>query len=385
MRTWLCIFGLALGTTVSNGFARFGYGLILPAMKSDLQWTYTTAGWVNTSNAIGYLIGSLLALCLNKRLAPAILFSYGMIATTIALLVSGVTSDFMTLTAMRLLAGIGGAPVFISGAAIVATTWPDIPSKNALAIAIYFAGAGFGIFITAISLPVLIDIAGISSWPYAWYFMGGLSVLACIPSILAARAMGAQVAHKTATKAALPIRRLLPSLTGYFLFSAGYIVYMTFVVALLKDQGAPVTHVILCWAVLGVGVMLSPYLWRAVLTKFNTGVPLALASLATGLGSLIPIISPSITGIGLSAFIFGASFFVAPTAVTAFSKKNLPKEQWGLAVALYTTVFAFGQTLGPVGAGWLADLVGDLAYAVIAGAFVLLSGSFLAIFQRALK
>lgn len=42
MRVWLVILALALGPAVSNGFARFGYGLILPAMRIDLDWSYAT-------------------------------------------------------------------------------------------------------------------------------------------------------------------------------------------------------------------------------------------------------------------------------------------------------------------------------------------------------
>ena len=51
---WLILAGLALGVTVTNGFARFSYGLILPAMKSEMGWNYAQAGWLNTSNALGY-------------------------------------------------------------------------------------------------------------------------------------------------------------------------------------------------------------------------------------------------------------------------------------------------------------------------------------------
>src|SRR5262245_31387270 len=60
--SWLIVLGLSLGPAVSNGLARFAYGLILPAMRQDLSWSYTEAGWINTANAIGYLIGALLAL-----------------------------------------------------------------------------------------------------------------------------------------------------------------------------------------------------------------------------------------------------------------------------------------------------------------------------------
>ena len=52
-RPWLVLLGLALGVCVTNGFARFAYGLILPAMKSSQGWSYAEAGWLNTANALG--------------------------------------------------------------------------------------------------------------------------------------------------------------------------------------------------------------------------------------------------------------------------------------------------------------------------------------------
>lgn len=55
LRAYALAFALALGVTVSNSFARFAYALVLPAMRSELHWSYAQAGWLNTANAIGYL------------------------------------------------------------------------------------------------------------------------------------------------------------------------------------------------------------------------------------------------------------------------------------------------------------------------------------------
>jgi predicted MFS family arabinose efflux permease len=52
---------LALAAAVSLGLARFSYALMLPPMRADLAWSYTTAGAMNTVNAAGYLLGALLA------------------------------------------------------------------------------------------------------------------------------------------------------------------------------------------------------------------------------------------------------------------------------------------------------------------------------------
>ena len=51
---------LSLAAAVSLGITRFAYGLLLPPMRADLQWSYALAGAMNTANALGYLAGALL-------------------------------------------------------------------------------------------------------------------------------------------------------------------------------------------------------------------------------------------------------------------------------------------------------------------------------------
>lgn len=375
---------LALGPAVSNGFARFGYGLILPAMQSDLGWNYTAAGWINTANAIGYLAGALLALGCSAAIGPARLFQYGMVVTAAAVALSGFTDDFATLIALRVLAGIGGAPVFIAGGAMAATLFASDSSRNALAIALYFGGAGAGLLLTALLLPPLLEVGGAASWPHAWQALGALSIVSLLPAWWGARQI-TDAPRESGEMVFPPCSRLLPSLSGYFLFAAGYIVYMTFVVAWMRANGSGVAAVVATWGVLGVAVMASPFVWRRVLAAYANGVPLGLASMATGLAVVLPFAVAGWGGLLLSAAVFGLSFFIAPTAVTSFSKKNMPRAQWSAAVALYTTAFAVGQTLGPIGAGWIADASGGLSAGLLAGAALLLVGGALGFFQREIK
>ena len=77
-RPWLVLAGLALGVTVTNGFARFSYGLILPAMQSDLGWNYAQAGWLNTANALGYIAGAVLTMLMIRQYSATSLFSFGL-------------------------------------------------------------------------------------------------------------------------------------------------------------------------------------------------------------------------------------------------------------------------------------------------------------------
>jgi predicted MFS family arabinose efflux permease len=113
-RPWLVLAGLALGVTVTNGFARFAYGLLLPAMKSEMGWTYAQAGWLNTANALGYIGGAVLTMLLIRRVPPTRLFAIGMVTTTLALLATGLNAALWWQTVWRIAAGVLGAMLRIS-------------------------------------------------------------------------------------------------------------------------------------------------------------------------------------------------------------------------------------------------------------------------------
>ena len=155
IRPWIILTGLALGLTVTNGFARFAYGLILPAMKEEMGWNYAQAGWLNTANALGYIIGAILTMMLLRHLSAARLFSFGLISTTLALLFTGLNAEMWWQTLWRILAGIFGAMSFSTAGALTAGLFINEPKKNALAIAILFgSGGGLGIVLTGASLPL---------------------------------------------------------------------------------------------------------------------------------------------------------------------------------------------------------------------------------------
>lgn len=374
------VLGLALGPTVSLGFARFGYGLILPAMRSDLAWSYAQAGWINTANAVGYLIGAVLALRGQVRWELAVLFRWGMALTAMALCASATTDHFMLQVWWRTLAGIGGALVFIAGAAMAAAAFKTDPAKNAFAITLYFGGIGLGIFLSAILIPAILRLFGPTAWKAAWLALGLASIVALIPCWSSSRQLSLPP-NRSAVENQLPWSQLVPSLLAYLLFGVGYIVYMTFLVAWMKDSGASALAIAATWSVLGLSAMLSPYPWRSLLTRHAGGIPLAYACMATAAGCVLPLLISNHIGQLLSSIVFGLSFPIAPAAVTAFSKKNLRQEQWAAAVAAYTAIFAIGQTLGPVGAGWLADSAGNLSWGLIAAAVILFAAGAVALFQ----
>ena len=386
-RPWLVLAGLALGVTVTNGFARFAYGLLLPAMKSEMGWTYAQAGWLNTANALGYIGGALLTMLLIRRVPPTRLFAFGVVTTTLALLATGLNPALWWQTGWRIAAGVLGAMSFSTAGALAAGLFQGDTRRNALAIAILFGtGGGLGIVLAGAVLPLMLQARGAASWPLGWVLIGGAS-LCCVPlSLWAALQLRTPAQGSQAAAAApLPLRRMLPEMAGYAGFGLGYIVYLTFLSAWMTEQRASAGFIALVWVVLGTSICLSPFVWRRVLARHASGLPLALILICIAIGSALPVVLPNGPVLLVSAVVFGLSVFMAPGAVTNFARQNLPPAAWGRAISLFTLVFAVAQTAGPYGAGLVGDLSGNIGVSLLAAAVLLLVGAVLALLQRPLQ
>ena len=381
---WMVLAGLALGVTVTNSFARFAYGLILPAMKSEMAWTYAQAGWLNTANALGYIVGAVITMLLIGRRSPTLLFAFGLITTTIALLATGLNAALWWQTMWRILAGLFGAMSFSTAGVLVAGLFKDSPRHNALAIAILFGtGGGVGIVLAGAALPGMLDHYGNSSWPMAWVTVGAVSVSFLPLSLWAAAQLSVPVQIQSKAPA-LPIRRILAQMAGYAGFGLGYIVYLTFLSAWMTEQSASAGFISAVWVLLGLCICISPLVWRPILARHASGVPLAMILSCIALGSALPVLWPGSLSLLISAVVFGLSVFMAPSAVTNFTRQNLPPESWGQAISLFTVIFAVAQTLGPYGAGLVGDLSHNIGTGLLVAAALLLIGAVIAWTQKPL-
>jgi predicted MFS family arabinose efflux permease len=381
-RFWVIV-ALSLGPAVATSFARFAYALLLPAMRSELGLTYSQAGSLNTANALGYLAGALLSARYVSRLGTRRIFCVGMVVTVLAIVGSGLAGEFIAQICARAVAGVSGAMVFICGGVLASNLFPDRPNLSSSAIAVYFGGAGAGILLSGVGIPWLLATAGDGAWRSAWLAIGGVSALFAVLGIWAARQIEEPASR--ARRSPWPISAFNAALGSYFLFGVGYIAYMTFVVAWMVSHGASALDVALTWGTLGIATMLAPIGWRVPRSRWYAARTLAATGVILSVGAAVPLITTSLPAMVLSALLFGAAMFTAPTAVTDLVKTSLPKTAWGPAVAAFTVVFAIGQAIGPVLMGWLADATQSL-YAGLAGSVtILLAASAAAMCQRESK
>lgn len=382
---WLVLAGLGLGVCVTHAFARLGYGLLLPAMKSEMGWTYAQAGWLNTANALGYLAGAILTMLLIRRYSPAHLFGLGMLTTTLALLATGLDAGLGWQTFWRFAVGLLGALSFSTAGTLAAGLFQGDARRNALAIALlYGAGGGIGVVLTGASLPLMLSAWGPGSWPVAWMLIGAVSLCALPLSLWAASQLHAPVQSVQTRPVPLPVRRMLPEMAGYACFGLGYFVYLTFLSAWMTEQRASAGVIAMVWVVLGISLSLSPFVWRNIFARHASGLPLAMILTCIAIGSALPVMLPNGPVLLVSAVVFGLSVFMAPGAVTNFARQNLPPQAWGQAISLLTLVFAVAQIAGPYGAGLVGDRFGDIGVSLLVASGLLLIGAALALLQRPL-
>ena len=387
-RAYGLAFLLALGVTVSNSFARFAYALVLPAMRAELDWSYAQAGWLNTANAIGYLIGAVLTRLVIRHTGNRVLFIGGVFLTALAIMATGFTRDIFWLGVWRIVSGITGATAFIAGGALSGNVMPARPQTASTTIAIYFAGGGVGFLLCGVAVPLLLDTVGPSAWPRAWVWMGwaGLAMFcACTWAAMQIAEPGTIPEagdNYTSANARTGVKPLKAGLAAYTMFGLGYIGYMTFVIAWMRDNGATTMAVIAVWSAFGVASLAGPWLWRIPLANWRPGRMLAAALAVVAAGALLPLLNAGIASMLASAALFGASMWNIPGAVTTLAKRALPKPEWGAAVASFTIIFAVGQIAGPVLTGWLADRYGGLRVGLAASVGVLVLGALIALMQR---
>jgi predicted MFS family arabinose efflux permease len=349
----LVALGLALAPVIALGFSRFAYALLLPPMRDDLGWSYTAAGGMNTANALGYIAGAATGAWWAKRFGIRQAFIGTLVVSAIALTLTATATGYAMLMTLRVIGGIATAIAFVVGSSLAARLRGSL-------LPVYFAGVGIGIVVSGVAVPGALAGDAPDDWRAGWLILGAVSLIALLPAWLAARAVPRQRQAPAATLRPDELRKLHFTFLGYILFGAGYVSYMTFVIALLRGESLPSWVPTAFWLVLGVSSAAFIGPWGRHLARARGGNGQALVYGTVLLGTLPILLHVGPVTALLSAVVFGSAFMAGPTAVTAISRHVLQPAGWTAGIALMTTAFALGQAIGPILSGILSDGSGGL-------------------------
>ena len=173
----LAIAALAVG----NGFARFSYAFVLPAMVDDVLGSYAVAGWLGAANLGGYLVGIVLVSFFSGRLAPIQILRLGLVGAVAGMAVLALAPTTPLLLLGMVVAGLGSSGVWVPLTAMVASSADA--SKRGTAMGALVAGVGVGLIVAGRIGALVRDVDG-QGWRYVWGIQAAIGVIVLVVALL---------------------------------------------------------------------------------------------------------------------------------------------------------------------------------------------------------
>jgi MFS family permease len=387
---------LALGVLTQCtvvGLGRFGFGLLLPAMRTELNAGYGAMGSIATFSFLGFMVGSLSAGLTAVRWGPRRVLVAALALAGAGTVATATASSIGTAVAWQLVNGLGSGGAIVTSNALV-TAWFE-GRRRGLATGICVGGAGIGMVAAGIGLPWVLE-GGPAAWRTGWVALGLPSLFAALAAWVGGRdrapgggarpprhAYGARRAAPVAVQPALlrtGALRWLALLT--LCWSSTYIVFVTFFAAAGVASGLDAMRVGQLWIAVGVLSSWSCIVWGGVSDRLGRLPTLALVYALQGSGLAVLGTAAGAPWFYAAALLFGLGGWGTPALVNAASADLAGPRLAPAALGMLTLVFGLGQALGPLAAGLINDVTGGFAVSSLLAAGILFVGAVLALAGR---
>jgi len=378
-QTFQYLIGGIFTLVIAMGIGRFSYTVILPYMQETFAFSRATAGFLATSNYLGYLVGALVAgrLQLADKRIPFLQIALVMSILTTAFM--GFTDTIMIWYVLRFISGVMSAFIFVVAASLVLDQLARIGKAHLSGL--FYSGVGMGIALSAI---IVSPIHAIFNWNGTWIALALFCIILFIFIIIFIQPVTSSAQQKGSTAKASP--KAPPAIwmkwliIAYSLEGLGYIVTGTFIVSIAEESTSFHGDAAFVWFVVGVAAIPSCIVWSKLAQRYGYVRTLLISMLFQGLGIVLPAFATTTITLYISAFIFGATFMGITTVATTLARQISPVNSHQI-LGYLTAGYALGQMLGPSLAGALANYTNSYQYAlfgatavIVVGALCLISG-----------
>jgi predicted MFS family arabinose efflux permease len=355
---WLVIALAWAAAGVAQGFGRFTYALILPAVQEDLLGSYAVAGLLGTLNVAGYLLGTALVTVASTRTEPGRLIRIGLVGSTSGLALAATAPSAPVLALGMTVAGIGGAFIWVPAPGLVGSVVS--PERRGLAVGVVGSGIGVGIVFASQLAGAVRRVAGDEAWRQVWAVEAGIAVVVLVAALVWLRPPVAELGGAAVRVSAL---REVPGwvglTVGYATYGLTVSLFMSYLVAALEDDaGFTPGHAASVYAALGVSMAVGGVLVGRLSDR--TGRRLALIGGYAAMGACpLLVLTGREPWALLSAVAFGIAMSGVPTVIAAHLSDTLHPRAFAAAFGALTLAFGVAQVLGPQLGGWLASRTGS--------------------------
>ncbi len=337
---------------VTHGLGRFIYTPLLPYLVDDGQITASQGASIATWNYLGYLLGALLAIRWHRISHIRILLPTALVVHLLTTLAMTQTDYLAIMSAARLFNGIANGIVFVQAPALI-LEWLVARNRVTLSGHLYI-GVGLGLLLSSGLVSFSAGwLEGAERWwpalilsiPLAWWATARLLRLE-VP--VQGKSDDKQGDEKMAPgKSPLFDRASVPLFLSYAGAGLGYILPMTFLPLLAKDQ-LPADHWLLdgAWFVTAVVTIFSPALWNRLGARLGDLPALRLNFFIQLTGVLAAVVLPGAIGLVLCAVLVGSTF-VGTVMLTQRIGRALHPHQGPRLSAAMISVYGFTQMAGP--------------------------------------
>lgn len=362
------LIGGIFALVIAMGIGRFSYTVILPYMQEAFEFS---AGYLATSNYLGYLVGAWVAGRLpigNKR----ILF------LQITLVISILTTAFMGFTnaiiiwyLLRFISGVVSAFIFV---VITSLILDQLASSSHMHLSgLFYSGVGVGIALSAV---IVSPIQAVFHWNGTWIVLALFSIVLFVLIVLFIRPItpSKQLVESQIISQKTPPQSWMKWLIiAYSLEGLGYIVTGTFIVSIAQESTSFHGDAAFVWFVVGVAAIPSCIVWSKLAQRYGYVKILLISMLLQAIGIILPALATNSMTLYASAFIFGATFMGITTVCTTLARKLAPVNSHQM-IGYLTAGYALGQMIGPSIAGTLASYTNSYQYALVGASLVVMLG-----------
>lgn len=339
---WGHVARAAAALAAGMGVGRFVYTPILPLMHAQAGLSAGSGADLATANYIGYLVGALAGILAPALVRSPVLLRASLIALTGSLAALPATHSTAVWIALRLLAGVASALIFVIA---VSSLHSHLREHPAHLPGWAFGGVGAGI---ALSGFLVLAVRSVADWRAAWWASAALAAVLTVaswnlrpepaPVITAERGRAAAGGPRIRTH-----RWFGLLFASYSLEGVGYIVAGTFLVAAI-EQSSPGWVGSGAWVLVGLAAVPSSALWARLGRRWSRPDLLLVALVVQAAGIALPALVGGAAAALVSAALFGATFIgVSTLALAAGAHLRFPR-----SVALLTAGYSVGQILGPL-------------------------------------
>jgi MFS family permease len=167
---WIILFTCFVNLFI-NYAVQLGYGVILPEMIQELNFSRTAGGTIFNTYLIIYIALTPITGYLADRLGARRIITAGALMLGIGTVLMGTVQTLWVACAVYAIVGIGATGMWIPIIALVQRWF--VPDRRGLALGILSVGYGLGFATVGAIFPWIVNHY---NWRYAWYLLGFLAL-----------------------------------------------------------------------------------------------------------------------------------------------------------------------------------------------------------------